>query len=343
MGASTLWRRRQEVFPGWPWPWPSLATVVWAFVILGWSPDLVPGVALGDPGASASWPPWASPWYRGPAASLAAGLAGFGIASIIAAPAAYSLNTAATPHSGAIPSAGPGHPGRWLRRSGWLRWTGRLRWIRRLRSTGRTVGGNGFTLPPGFTAPNGAKLRKGCTSRAASPVAGRRLPGRLRRRRPAGSAAAGAGGFGGWFGGSRGGARAGGFGGGGAGGLLNGSTPGQAAHRAARGRRLPLHLGGRHHRLELGLRLPVGHRGPGHGHRGLQRHRPRARHWPSSRRTSPKAGSTTTSAVAVVSAEVAFGAAGTSDSSLISSWVASHYTATTVDGVTLYDLTTPAG
>ena len=37
------------------------------------------------------------------------------------------------------------------------------------------------------------------------------------------------------------------------------------------------------------------------------------------------------------------GNTGTSDSSQIASWVAGHFTATTVDGVTLYDLTAPAG
>ena len=37
-----------------------------------------------------------------------------------------------------------------------------------------------------------------------------------------------------------------------------------------------------------------------------------------------------------------FGASGSSDASKISSWVSSHFTAKTVDGVTIYDLTTPA-
>ena len=37
-----------------------------------------------------------------------------------------------------------------------------------------------------------------------------------------------------------------------------------------------------------------------------------------------------------------FGASGSSDATRISSWVSSHFTARTVDGVTIYDLTTPA-
>jgi hypothetical protein len=35
------------------------------------------------------------------------------------------------------------------------------------------------------------------------------------------------------------------------------------------------------------------------------------------------------------------GSSTTSDSAVISSWVAAHYTARTVDGVTVYDLTAP--
>ena len=37
------------------------------------------------------------------------------------------------------------------------------------------------------------------------------------------------------------------------------------------------------------------------------------------------------------------GASGTSTSSQIAAWVKSHFTAVTVDGVTLYDLTSPTG
>ncbi len=160
---------------------------------------------------------------------LAAGLAGFGIASIIAAPAAYSLTTAATPHCGAIPSAGPAIQG-----GGGFGGPGgrRLRW--RQAAWAATA----ITLPPGFTLPNGKTLPKGLHIPAASSgtVPWRRAAGFAGGQAPGGSGggrlSAGAGGqapggFGGgrvpgirWW--TR---RRRGSAGGAAGGLLNGSTP----------------------------------------------------------------------------------------------------------------------
>src|SRR6202790_2523407 len=106
MGGSTLWRRRSEIFPRVALSLAIVASVAWAFVILGWSPDWYPALrwVIVAVGVVAALGIALVPKARG---VLAAGLAGFGIASIIAAPAAYSLTTAATPHSGAIPSAGP--------------------------------------------------------------------------------------------------------------------------------------------------------------------------------------------------------------------------------------------
>ncbi len=106
MGASTLWLRRREILPRLALAAAVLATVAWAFVILGWSPTWNPALrwVILVVGVLAALGIALTPRARG---VLAAGIAGFGIASIIAAPAAYSLNTAATPHSGAIPSAGP--------------------------------------------------------------------------------------------------------------------------------------------------------------------------------------------------------------------------------------------
>ncbi|HEY5096897.1 MAG TPA: glycosyltransferase family 39 protein, partial [Acidimicrobiales bacterium] len=205
MGGSTLWRRRSEIFPRVALALAIVASVAWAFVILGWSPDWYPALrwVIVAIGAVAALGIALVPKARG---VLAAGLAGFGIASIIAAPAAYSLNTAATPHSGAIPSAGPAiQGGSGFGGPGGFRGAGAL-------------GRNGFTLPPGFTLPNGAKLPKGL-----------HVPGSFFRRGGPGAAFAGgqgpggARGFGGGFTRGRGG---GGFGGGG-GGLLNGSTPGK--------------------------------------------------------------------------------------------------------------------
>ncbi len=66
--------------------------------------------------------------------------------------------------------------------------------------------------------------------------------------------------------------RAGGTGGGG--GFLDSSTPGTALVAQLKAGRQRLPLGPGHRELELGGRLPAGHRRPGHGHRGVQRHRP---------------------------------------------------------------------
>ncbi len=44
MGASTLWRRRQELFPRLALVAAVLASVAWAFVILGWSPTWYPAL-----------------------------------------------------------------------------------------------------------------------------------------------------------------------------------------------------------------------------------------------------------------------------------------------------------
>ncbi len=256
MGASTLWHRRQEVFPRMALAVAIVATVAWAFVILGWSPDWYPALrwVILALGVVAALGIALVPRARG---VLAAGLAGFGIVSIIAAPAAYSLTTAATPHTWGHSLGRTRRPGRRLRRTRWLRRTRclrRTRWTVRPRSQRHHVApglhpaqreGSAQGCPhprqllPGRRA-GGRRFR--CRS-GARRVRGRpcRPPPRVRRgvRRAAG-----------------------------------GVHAEQAADGAAPCRRLQVHLGGRGHRLELGIGLPAGHRGSGDGHRRVQRHRP---------------------------------------------------------------------
>jgi 4-amino-4-deoxy-L-arabinose transferase-like glycosyltransferase len=345
MGASTLWQRRQQIFPRLALAVAILATIAWAFVILGWSPTWYPAlrwVILGV-GIAAALGIALVPRAR---MVLAAGIAGFGIASIIAAPAAYSLNTAATPHNGAIPSAGPpiqggsgpggfGGPGGPGGAGGF-----------------RAFARNGLTLPKGFTLPNGSKLSNGI-----------HVPASILRRfaggfgggagggfggRP-GGAGGGPGGFGGapgagGFGGRPGAGRVGGFGGGNAGGLLNAATPGKqltallsvdasryswvaatTGSNAASGYQLAtddpvMAIGGfngtdpaptltqfEKYVAEGKIHYYIGGGGIGGGFGG------------------------------------GFGGGqgltGASDASQISSWVTSHFTAQTVDGVTIYNLT----
>jgi 4-amino-4-deoxy-L-arabinose transferase-like glycosyltransferase len=106
MGAGMLWKRRAEVNARAVLAVTVAVTAIWGFVLLGRTPN------------------W-NPWLRGPlllagiavaivllAAHLVHGRALVGVALaavfvILAAPAAYTLDTVDTPHTGAIPTAGP--------------------------------------------------------------------------------------------------------------------------------------------------------------------------------------------------------------------------------------------
>ncbi len=210
MGASTLWRRRSELFPRLALAAAVVATVAWAFVILGWSPTWYPALrwVILAVGVVVALGLALSPRARG---VLAAGVAGFGIASIIAAPAAYSLNTAATPHSGAIPSAGPAIQG-----GGGFGGPGG--------SGGGGLGGFGRGGFGGFSR-NGITLPRGSFPQGGPGGFGRGFgaPGGFGGAAPGGFGGAAPGGFGGRTGGQSGN----GAGGSSAGGLLNGSTPGK--------------------------------------------------------------------------------------------------------------------
>jgi 4-amino-4-deoxy-L-arabinose transferase-like glycosyltransferase len=348
MGASTLWRRRQEVFPRVALALAVVATIVWAFVILGWSPDWYPALrwvilALGIVAALGIA---LVPRARG---VLAVGLAGFGLASIIAAPAAYSLDTASTPHSGAIPSAGPtiqggggfGGPGGFGGGPGGF---------------GGGRGGfarNGITLPKGFTLPNGKTLPKGV-----------HIPSSFfRGGAPGGSFGGGAGpagGFGGGQGGQApggfggfpggGGTRAGGFrfggagGGGAAGGLLNGSTPSKALTTlleagASKYAWVAATTGSN---SASGYQLATGD--PVMAIGGFNGTDPAPTLAQFEKYVSEgKIHYYISGGGGFGGGGGGFGSSGTSDASEIASWVQAHYTAKTVGGVTLYDLTAPTG
>jgi 4-amino-4-deoxy-L-arabinose transferase-like glycosyltransferase len=322
MGGTTLWRRRHEVFPRLALALAIVASVAWAFVILGWSPDWYPALrwVIVAIGAVAALGIALVPKARG---VLAAGLAGFGIASIIAAPAAYSLNTAATPHSGAIPSAGPAIQG-----GGGFGGPGGPGGF-----GGAALARNGFTLPPGFTLPNGKTLPKGI-----------HIPGSFFHRGAPGAAFAGgqspggAGGFGGRFGGGFGGRRAGGFGGGAAGGLLNGSTPGKqlTALLSADASRYAWVAAANGSNTASGYQLASGD--PVMAIGGFNGTDPAPTLAQFEKYVSE-------GKIHYYISGGGFGGGlgskGASDSSQIASWVTEHFTATTVDGVTLYDLTAP--
>nr|WP_232666279.1 glycosyltransferase family 39 protein [Pseudonocardia sp. TRM90224] len=106
MGATVLWRARAALPARIALTATFALTVVWAFALLtrtvqwnawlGWT-VLAAGAALTLPLLGV---------HRAPRV-VAAGIATAVTATVLAGPAAYALDTAATPHTGAVPVAGP--------------------------------------------------------------------------------------------------------------------------------------------------------------------------------------------------------------------------------------------
>ncbi|MFI7667833.1 ArnT family glycosyltransferase [Nocardia sp. NPDC049526] len=111
VGASLLWQRRNDIRATAVLSGALVVTVVLACVLLArtrdWLPWLGPVVAIAGVGAAALL----LVVGRLPKA-VATGVLAVAVAVGSAAPGAYSLATAATTHSGAIPSAGPAGAGR---------------------------------------------------------------------------------------------------------------------------------------------------------------------------------------------------------------------------------------
>jgi 4-amino-4-deoxy-L-arabinose transferase-like glycosyltransferase len=121
MGATGLWEVRRHPLLRWWLAGTVAVTAVWSYVLLRRTPDWHPGLAPlvlvgglvvaglvgGLPWEERLRASWAGPGGRRMAVAVA--IAGLLVA--LAGPAAYALDTAATPHSGAIPSAGPDVPG----------------------------------------------------------------------------------------------------------------------------------------------------------------------------------------------------------------------------------------
>jgi 4-amino-4-deoxy-L-arabinose transferase-like glycosyltransferase len=193
MGAVELWRHRHQWFARAALAVATLLSALWAFALLGRTPTWVPWLrfAVLAAGIAVSIGILAAPLV-GRSVRRAVTLLGIGVA--LAGPLAFSIDTAATPASGAIPTAGPtsqsgpggtfagrGFPGGFSARPG--------------------LGGGGRSATGGFAPPGGLPT-------GTRPSFGSGFPG------PTG----GTGGFGGTT--TRGGA--------GAGGLLNASSPSPA-------------------------------------------------------------------------------------------------------------------
>jgi len=105
-GSVELWRRRNRIAARLTLAGALAATSFWAFVLLDRSPDWNPGlrVAILVIGLVASAMIAAGPLRT---RALATTVAVAALVAALAGPAAYTLDTVITAHSGAIPSAGP--------------------------------------------------------------------------------------------------------------------------------------------------------------------------------------------------------------------------------------------
>jgi 4-amino-4-deoxy-L-arabinose transferase-like glycosyltransferase len=110
IGATLLWRHRSDIRASTALSGTVLVTTILAAVLLArhsdWLPWLRATVAVGGVGAAVLL--LVAGRLPRPVASSVAALA---VAACLAAPAVYSVATAATPHSGAIPSVGPARQG----------------------------------------------------------------------------------------------------------------------------------------------------------------------------------------------------------------------------------------
>jgi 4-amino-4-deoxy-L-arabinose transferase-like glycosyltransferase len=111
IGAWVLWRERHDLVARILLAVTTAGTALWAFVLLDRTPDYLPwlryavlltgvvvaGVLVGLPAVPRR---------------LVGAVAAVALASALAAPAAYSLSTAGTAHTGSIPTAGPAVAGR---------------------------------------------------------------------------------------------------------------------------------------------------------------------------------------------------------------------------------------
>jgi len=149
IGAATLWSRRSS-FAHYALMTVFGVTVVWSYVLLdrtpAWHPWLRALLAIGGLLALAGMMAWRMLGRRA-AVAVAAGAI---VVSLIG-PGAYTLATAATPHNGAIPSAGPTVPGGRGPTRAFVGGGG----VRRFPRFGGAGNGNGFPVGNGNGLPIG--------------------------------------------------------------------------------------------------------------------------------------------------------------------------------------------
>nr|BFE76788.1 hypothetical protein GCM10020092_100890 [Actinoplanes digitatis] len=110
MGSALLWRHRRNVFAALTLAATIAVSAWWSYHLLARSADFLPWlrwvVLVG--GVAAALGVLAA--LRLPA-RIAVATAGLALAAVLAGPAAYAVQTASEPHTGSIPSAGPAGQG----------------------------------------------------------------------------------------------------------------------------------------------------------------------------------------------------------------------------------------
>jgi 4-amino-4-deoxy-L-arabinose transferase-like glycosyltransferase len=296
IGAGLLWQRRSALWARTVLGVALIVTATWSFVLLGRSASFLPDLrwlVLVSGILAAAGLVAVDRLARGIAAAVVA----VGVLAALGGPAAYAVDTATTPHTGSIPSAGP------------------------------TVAGAGGFGRGGFPGggPGGFRGTGGPGAFGGPPPGGFGGPGTL----PTGTGTAGTpGGFGGFGGGAR----------GGMGGLLDAANVGsQVAAALAKDASsytwVAAAVGSNGAAgYQLATQLPVM---PIGGFNGSDPSPTLARfeqyvqqgriHW----------------FIAGGGAGRMRGQGGSNAAARITSWVESHFTARTIGGVTMYDLTQP--
>ncbi|MDX6599823.1 MAG: hypothetical protein QOE87_3710 [Gaiellales bacterium] len=109
IGVAWTWQHRDELIARLALAAALAMTAVWAFVLLGRTPDWLPWlrylVVLGGLAAAVAVASGPRLWRRNRRAGRL--VLAFAIVMALAAPAAYAVETASTPHAGALPAAGP--------------------------------------------------------------------------------------------------------------------------------------------------------------------------------------------------------------------------------------------
>ena len=311
MGAALLWEHRQSWFASVALAVVTGVTAVWSYTLLerssDWYPWLRYAVLIGGMLAALGLVV-AGHLPRGFSRPLAA----LGLVAALAGPAAYTLQTVGTAHSGSLPSAGPSVMGGGFGGGGGGGFGGG-------RAGGGFPGGGqgGATTGGGQGAPQAGGGTGGFPGGGTAP--GGTAPGGTTTRGGTG----GGGGFGGGAGG-----------GGGVGTLLNGSNPGTAITAllktdASKYTWAAAAIGSQNAAgYQLATGDPVMALGGFNGTDAAPSLSQFEQYARSGRIHYFIGGGTG-----------ANGSSGSSDTSQISTWVAAHYTSTTVDGVTVYDLT----